>query len=196
METLTFSALGTRWSILVDHDVFSEQHKKTLIDEVAVFERHFSRFLPGSEVVQFREAQAGTYEISEELSLLLTRADMLRSLTGGVYDPAIGGLLEHVGYNAVYRLVPDENAVMEYVLPWWSLSGQSLTMSGPTVFDFGGIGKGYCIDMVAGLLQKQGYEYFLVEGGGDMYGTSKRDKSPYRIALEWPGKSDKTSSVW
>ncbi|MFZ3032345.1 MAG: FAD:protein FMN transferase, partial [Candidatus Moraniibacteriota bacterium] len=40
------------------------------------------------------------------------------------------------------------------------------------------------------ILKQEGERYFLVEGGGDMYGTTKRDGSPYRVALEWPGKPD------
>ncbi len=195
METLTFSALGTRWSILVDEPAFSKQHQKEILEAVAVFENRFSRFLPGSEVNQFREATAGIYAISRELALLLTRADLLRTLTKGVYDPAVGGLLERTGYDKTYRLIPDPQAVAEYHLPAWSLSGEQLILEGGIAFDFGGIGKGYCIDMVASLLQKQGYKYFLVEGGGDMYGTTKNDGNPYRIALEWPGKPDMAFGV-
>jgi FAD:protein FMN transferase len=86
---------------------------------------------------------------------------------------------------------PDAEA-SRYALPRWFLSPseKTITIDGPVVFDFGGIGKGYGIDLIAGLLKRQGYAYFLVEGGGDMYGTTKRDGSAYRIALEWPGKPD------
>lgn len=195
METLTFSALGTQWSVLVDHDVFAAQDQKMLLDEVTSFERRFSRFLPESEVTRFREAEAGTYEISEVFAVLLKRADTLRMLTGGVYDPAIGGLLERAGYDAAYRLTADVEAVTQYTLPRWSLSGQELWLSGSVVFDLGGIGKGYCIDLVASTLERLGYQYYLVEGGGDMYGTTKRDSSPYRVALEWPGKPDTAFGV-
>lgn len=194
METFVFSALGTQWGILVDHEHFLESHKKAMLDAVAVFERRFSRFLPESEVNQFREVSAGTYVVSDEFASLLTAADRLRTLTGGVYDPAVGGLLEHAGYDKEYRMAPDEE-VENYALPQWSLSEKKITIGGSVVFDLGGIGKGYCIDLVAEFLKKQGYTYFLVEGGGDMYGTTKRDGSAYRIALEWPGKPDTAFGV-
>lgn len=195
METFAFAALGTKWSLLVDHDALLAAHTKSLVEEVALFEERFSRFLPESEVNQFREAAAGTYTISGELALFLRRADRLRTLSNGVYDPAVGGLLERAGYDKNYRLTVDTQAVAGYQLPRWSLVGEELTLDGPVVFDLGGIGKGYCIDMVASILHRQGYEYFLVEGGGDMYGTSKRDGSPYKVALEWPGKSDTAFGV-
>lgn len=187
MKTFAFSALGTKWSIGVDEEIFSDESKKAILDRVALFESRFSRFRMDSEVNRFREAVAGTYEISEQFALLLTRADMLRQLTLGVYDPAVGGLLEHAGYDATYRLEADRE-VETFQLPRWSLEGHSLTLDGPAVFDFGGIGKGFCIDLVASILEQQSHRYYLVEGGGDMYGTTKRDGSPYRVALEWPGK--------
>ncbi len=195
METFSFSALGTQWNILIDEASFSQDDQETIVEAVASFERRFSRFIPTSEVNQFRDADAGTYGISREFALLLSRADRLRSLTGGVYDPAVGGLLERTGYDQAYRLQSDENAVFEFRLPIWSLTDDQLTLSGKTVFDFGGIGKGYCIDLVSTLLQKMGYEYFLVEGGGDMYGTAKKDGSPFRVALEWPGKPEMAFGV-
>ncbi len=173
----------------MDHDEFNDSDKKALLSEIDLFEKRFSRFLPESEVNQFRSAQAGTYELSELFQVLLMRADRLRVLTGRVYDPAVGGLLEHAGYGPGYRLTTD-NELTEYRLPRWTLEGGRLTIDGPAVFDFGGIGKGYCIDLVAQALERRGYQYFLVEGGGDMYGTTKRDDSPYRVALEWPGQPD------
>jgi FAD:protein FMN transferase len=194
MEDFRFKALGTAWSLMIDEPVFREGDKKVILDEVAHFEERFSRFLPESEVNQFREALAGTYTISSELTILLGRADILRGLTNGVYDPAIGALLEHAGYDPTYRMEPDQE-VADYQLPEWSLAGDQLTLAGPIVFDLGGIGKGYCIDMVATTLKRLGYEYFLVEGGGDMYGTSKHDGSGFRIALEWPGQSDTAFGV-
>lgn len=194
METFVFTALGTKWSIMLDTTVFSEDSKKKILEDVQSFEQRFSRFILTSEVNQFREGVAGTYEVSEIFALLLTRADQLRQLTGGVYDPAIGGLLEHAGYDPTYRLESDQK-VESFVLPKWSLSGRKVTLDGPVVFDFGGIGKGYCIDLVAGMLERLGYQYYLVEGGGDMYGTTKRDGSPYQVALEWPGKPDTAFGV-
>jgi FAD:protein FMN transferase len=195
METFTFSALGTKWTLLLDHDVFPEEHQRVIVEEVASFENRFSRFILTSEVNQFRDAvSSGTYEVSEEFAVLLTRADQLRQLTNGIYDPAIGGLLEHAGYDPTYRLESDQK-VETFQLPKWSLSGRKVTLDGSVVFDLGGIGKGYCIDLVASILERLGYQYYLVEGGGDMYGTTKRDGSPYKVALEWPGKPDTAFGV-
>lgn len=191
MEAFSFRALGTEWSVLIDAHPLTPALQEAVMECVTQFEQRFSRFLPDSEVNAFREAKVGTYPISEELSVLLGRADVLRRLTGGIYDPAVGGLLERAGYG-----MPKTNEISttetttNFFLPHWSLVGTTLTLDGPVAFDLGGMGKGYCIDGVARVLEREGYQHYLVEGGGDMFGTTKADGSPWQVAIEYPGKPE------
>jgi thiamine biosynthesis lipoprotein len=193
-DTFVFQALGTQWSVTVDGAVLDEASREAVLGYVRTFEGRFSRFREDSEVNAFRSASAGTYGISETFAELLGRADRLRGLTGGVFDPAAGGLLERAGYDARYRFVPDAGTG-GFRLPRWSLDGRSLVLDGPAAFDLGGIGKGYCIDRVAGILRDRGYGFYVVEGGGDMVATSKADGSSYRVAVEWPGRPDTAVGV-
>lgn len=188
-----FEAIGTAWSVTVDGVHLAQSDALALETRVRDFEKSFSRFLPDSEVNRFRKAEAGDYEVSPEFAFLLARADALRTYTDGVFDPAAGALLERAGYDEQYSLTPQ--SVEEFELPAWQLSGTTLTLSGPTAFDFGGIGKGYAIDLVAALLTERGYEHFLVDAGGDMYATNKADGGPWRIALEYPGKPDTAAGI-
>jgi thiamine biosynthesis lipoprotein len=187
MEEMTFTGLGTRWSVSVDADRLEDTSREAILQYVKNFEQRFSRFLETSEVNAFRNARAGTYRISPDLARLLDRASRLRELTEGRFDPAVGQLIEHAGYDADYRFAVDEG-VESFCLPQWSLAGNELTLDGSTVFDLGGIGKGYCIDGVAEVLRKHGYLHYLVEGGGDMVGTTKATGEAFRVAVEWPGR--------
>jgi len=103
--------------------------------------------------------------------------------------------MEHAGYDAEYRLTPDDG-VEKPDVPEWFLEGDALSISGPAVFDLGGIAKGYCIDCVADIVRGEGYQFFLVEGGGDMVATTKEDGASWRIALEWPGRPDLAAGVY
>lgn len=189
MTEFSFQALGTHWSIVIDGDSLKAEDQEQLLRQVEIFEKRFSRFIPTSEVNQFRVLEKGEYQVSPEFSEMLKGADTLRNLTDGVYDPAIGMLLEGSGYDQNYTLVPNVEKIKNFQLASWSVKGETLFLEeGQVCFDFGGIGKGYCIDRVAELLKEQGYQYFLVEAGGDMYGTTKADGSAFQIALEWPGK--------
>jgi thiamine biosynthesis lipoprotein len=192
MQSIDFQGLGTVWSVVIDASPLSDSLKSAIVGFARDFESRFSRFLPGSEVNAFRESAAGTYPISTEFARLLARAAELRILTGGVYDPAVGGVLESAGYGAQSG-VP----LMQYgaTLPVWSVVGRELTLDGPIAFDLGGIGKGYCIDRIADIIRSAGLTHFIVDGGGDMFGTTKADSRPWRAAIEYPGKSDTAAGV-
>src|SRR3989344_391334 len=190
----TFEGIGTKWCILTDGAPLSEDARISVLAHVGSFNERFSRFLFSSETCAFRNAAAGTYPVSDEFAKLLSRADELRRLTGGRYDPAVGGLLEEAGYDAAHSMTPRQGTA-QFVLPAWSLMGRELTIDGPVVFDIGGIGKGYCIDRVAGILEQYGHRHYLVDGGGDMYGTKKRGGEAWHVALEYPGKSDTAAGV-
>ncbi|MEK7156411.1 MAG: FAD:protein FMN transferase [Patescibacteria group bacterium] len=193
-EEFTFTGIGTEWCILADGEEIRAEVQSDILEYMRVFNERFSRFLEDSEACAFRAASAGEYQVSEELALLLSRADELRALTHGLYDPAVGGLLERAGYDAAYSMVPREDAA-DFVLPKWEIRGQVLQIDGPVVFDLGGMGKGYCIDRIAEMLASHGYAHYLVDGGGDMYGTSKRGGEPWRVALEYPGRADTAAGM-
>ncbi|MFZ1626362.1 MAG: FAD:protein FMN transferase [Candidatus Moraniibacteriota bacterium] len=193
MQTFDFQALGTVWSVVVDIETsLPESLPQAVTDYLQDFESRFSRFLPKSEANAFRETRAGTYPVSPEFAVLLQRASLLRELTGGVYDPVVGGVLESIGYGGQSGLAPVQYGK---ALPAWFLTGETLTLDGPVAFDFGGIGKGYAIDRVAAIVRAAGYPYFIVDGGGDMFGATKADGQPWRVAIEYPGKPDTAAGV-
>jgi thiamine biosynthesis lipoprotein len=189
-ENFSFPALGTVWNITTDGTPLSETTKERVRALLLDFERRFSRFLPESEVNAFRHIAPGSYIVSSELAMLLARAMRLRTLTKGAFDPAVAPLLEKAGYGRADVVAP-----IAADLHSWSIAGELLTISGPVAFDLGGIGKGYAIDRVFELLREEGHEFILVEGGGDMVGTIKSDGSPWRVAVEWPGRPESAVSV-
>lgn len=190
METLTFEALGTQWNIILDEGDFSQEIEGSIRRYAEDFEQRFSRFLPDSEVNKFRNATPGRYAISLELRIILEHAVKLRELTDGCCNVAIGKLLELAGYDQEYSFRPKEEA-LSLTLSHWAIEEDELILEGPVAFDLGGIAKGYCIDGVAQILKMAHYRYFLVDAGGDMAGTTKKDGSGWRVALEWPGQSEK-----
>lgn len=194
MDSYEFTAIGTTWSITSDDGPITAAAATRLRTWLGTFENTFSRFITDSAVNQFREADAGTYTISNEFAKLLTVADQVRSFTAGAYDPAAAILLEQAGYDSTYSLTP-QTEVSATAVPRWSLRGDQLTIGGPVTFDLGGIGKGYAIDEVAAQLKRHGYQHFLIDAGGDMFGTRKATGAGWRIAIEQPGKPDTAAGV-
>lgn len=189
MYTYSFEAFGTKWNIMTDDEPLSGSLKKNILSKTTTFENQFSRFKKNSQAVQFRNAKPGTYTLSSTFAELLHPHQELKELTKGSFDPAVGGLLEQAGYDAEYSF-KQKDSLTSYELPSWNLDGIKITLSGPIVFDVGGIGKGFWIDKVAALLEKSGYKYYLVDGGRDIYATTKRNGEGWNIALEYPGNPE------
>lgn len=194
MEQCIFSALGTRWVVHSDDKPITSEHAEVIFSLVRDFEQRFSRFIPQSEVNAFRDARPGSYPISPLFAELLTRSHKMRELSDGRFDPAVGALLEAAGYDSSYRFSPTANTAT-FSLPRWQIQGETLILDGPVSFDVGGIGKGYCIDLVSRKMSAMGYPYHIVEAGGDMVVTTKVDGSEYHAAIEWPGKPDMAVGV-
>jgi thiamine biosynthesis lipoprotein len=194
-----FEALGTKWGLLIDAPQFSDDDFTEIRQLVDQFETQFSRFKEQSQVNAFVDSSAGTYQVSPVLTELLTVSQQLKQLTAGCFNPAVATLLSQAGYGKQFSSTvgnldslqqeKHENGVTSQ-LPEWSITGDQLSIDGPTQFDFGGIAKGYLIDQVSQLLLKQGYHYHLVDGGGDMVATTKQGGQGWKIALEYPGKTD------
>ncbi|MCA9365270.1 FAD:protein FMN transferase [Candidatus Kaiserbacteria bacterium] len=194
MDTYWFEAIGTRWSISTDKEVLTNEVKTSISDWLKDFEKRFSRFIETSEVNAFRHSVAGTYEISNEFLTLLERAEYLKKVTGGAFDPAVAQILEQAGYDAEYSLTPKEGGA-DSNLAEWHLDNDRLVINGGISFDLGGIGKGYAIDMVSEIIKRNGVCHYIIDAGGDIFATTKSDGRPWRIAIEYPGHPEKAAGI-
>lgn len=189
MFDLTFESMGTHWQISVDtHDLppilISEIREKT-----NQFDQQYSRFISTSEANKFRNCAAGNYPVSKDLAVMLQAGQHLLKLTDGAFDLSIATLFEKIGYDPDYNFKKAPDSV-KWQPPKWSIQDRTLSIDGPVVFDVGGIGKGYWIDRISGILVAHNFPHHLVEGGGDMFATTKQDRSAWRVAIEYPGKPD------
>lgn len=189
MFNLSFESMGTGWQISVDVEELPSNVIKEIEQQTNEFDQHYSRFIETSEVNSFRTAKAGRYKVSAMLAEILHASKRLEHLTEGRFNASVATLFESIGYDQKYDFgkAPDK---VSWQAPQWSIEQNEITIDGPIVFDVGGIGKGYWIDQISQILKKHHFPDHLVEGGGDMFATQKKDGSAWRIALEWPGKPD------
>ncbi len=74
-----------------------------------------------------------------------------------------------------------------------NVNASNITVSGSVVkieegmkVDLGAISKGYLTDELTKVLKDEGYEYFLINAGGNVYGTTKPDGESYSVAVVNP----------
>lgn len=191
MNTITISALGTQWWIEVFDDIGTER-RDGITDSITTLlssiENRFSRFRDDTLVGTLnRERTVVTTD--PDLKILIGHGRDMYRKTKGAFNILVGDALIARGYDSNYSLVAMERAVeignplidIDYLDDTWRLSVGLL--------DLGGIGKGWAIDQIAELLRNEGIVEFLINGGGDMYGTSEHG-APITIYLEHPTEKD------
>ncbi|MET0863528.1 MAG: FAD:protein FMN transferase [Nakamurella sp.] len=186
-----FEAIGTHWQIDTARQLSTAEW--TEIDQrIEDFDRTYSRFRPDSLVAKMA-AGAGVFEFPEDVIPLLSFYRRLYDITGGAVSPLVGGTLEDLGYDAGYRLAPVNlvrtTPAWDDVLTW---QGATLSTTAPVVLDVGAAGKGYLIDIVAGLLDGFGVDSFVIDASGDLL---HRGPDALRVGLEHPADPSKVIGV-
>jgi thiamine biosynthesis lipoprotein len=191
---LAFEAIGAPWQIETP-DALSESLVDAIHSRIDEFDATYSRFRNGSLVSRIATAP-GTWQFPPDAAPLFALYRRLYDATGGALTPLVGRRLELLGYDREYTLLPadelgngsnaDGNPI---VIPhWddvmnWDATGATLTTSEPVVIDVGAAGKGYLVDIVAGMLRDAGIAEYIVDASGDLV---HRGDEPVRIALEHP----------
>jgi len=128
---------------------------------------------------------------------LIERSRLLRTASGGLYDPAVGGLVRLWGFHTSdypIRTPPPDAIALER----WLDSDPSLEQlvvdgdgtvrtSNPAVqLDFNAIAEGVAAERAAELLQQHGVADALLSLGGDVLALGRAGERPWRVALRDP----------
>ncbi|WP_394940781.1 FAD:protein FMN transferase [Psychromicrobium sp. YIM B11713] len=177
-----FQAIGTQWQIDTAREI-DQDTRSALTVVIEDYDRAFSRFRSDSLV-----AQAGRYPGVHQLPAAAAELEpvyrALHRLTDGAMTPLVTASLEHLGYDAGYRL----RAAPGFLpAPDWATSiewqGSTLHTKQAVVLDFGAAGKGQLVDLLAVVLKEHGFESFIIDASGDLIACGP---DSFRVALEHP----------
>lgn len=189
----TLNAIGTQWQI--DTDVpLSEVQKQDITDKIIAYDRVFSRFIEGSLIDRIHHAP-GSYGFPPYANELFALYDELYELTGGVFTPLVGQILDDLGYDAAYALKQKETP--KAPARWPDIAryeNQVLTTTTPLLLDVGAAGKGHIVDLVAARIMQYGMKHYVVDAGSDMR-IQRAPDAPLRIGLEHPLDTSKVIGV-
>lgn len=169
----TFTATGTEWHIEVFDHISSNvwSRVQSSIDaKVRNFEATFSRFKPDSWISQLAKSP-GSFALPEDARAMLDLYKELHAISGESFTPLIGQTLVDTGYDASYSFQPKPSIISP---PRWGdvmtydSVGEMLTMHSAAQLDFGAIGKGYLVDLVAQILEEHDISGYIVDAGGDL----------------------------
>ena len=142
-------------------------------------------------------ARGESMAISAELAAILQDATQLSLQSKGLFNPAIGGLVQLWGFHAdeFKPVQPDEKQIAQWVAANPQMSditivrGRARSTNKSVQVDLGGYAKGYALDRAAGILRKQGIRNALINIGGNILALGGHGNRPWRVGIQHPRKS-------
>lgn len=176
------------------HDELKYQIK-SLLDRL---NGQMSTYLPDSELSQFNNKQFTKWQTaSASLYTVLEEAKRVSELSEGAFDITVAPLVNLWGFGsdpALFFKVPEDKLLEQQLT---KIGYKHLLFEEHTkrirkdipelTLDLSAIAKGYAVDQVGLLLEKQGIVDYMVEIGGELKlrGTNIYNQ-PWRIAIEMP----------
>jgi thiamine biosynthesis lipoprotein len=128
---------------------------------------------------------------------MIRRSQEVESGSEGRFNPAIGRLVALWGFHTSdYPIMgppPSAESIQTLLAQRPSsldirIDGNTLSSTNPSVqLDFGGIAKGYAIDIACNLLRARGIGNAIVNAGGDLRAIGRHGERAWRIAVRAPG---------
>jgi thiamine biosynthesis lipoprotein len=138
-----------------------------------------SRFVPTSELSFINRAAPGRVALSPLMEDVLAAAAHIREATGGLVDIGLGRSVVEWGYDRTFEEVSSRAGppgISEK--PHWMLDGSSVVLSAGTIFDLGGVAKGWACDRAV-----ESRMAVVVSAGGDM--RSAHDETVASVVDPW-----------
>lgn len=135
-------------------------------------------------------------QASPSIVEMTRRSQIIEQQSDGRFNPTIGALVRLWGFHtSEYPIVgpPPGPSLIEDLLARKpssrdiEIDGEVLSSGNPAVqLDFGGIAKGYAIDIACDTLRRLGVHNAIVNAGGDLRAIGNHGERPWRIAVRNP----------
>ncbi|MGC2164927.1 MAG: FAD:protein FMN transferase [Gallionella sp.] len=142
-------------------------------------------------------AKGESVAVSDELANMLQDAKILSEQSQGLFNPAIGGLIELWGFHAdeFKPVQPNEKDIARWLAANPQMSGLTIvrgrvqSANKSVQLDLGGYAKGYALDRAAELLRKRGIGNALINIGGNIMALGRHGKRAWRVGIQHPRKA-------
>lgn len=148
-------------------------------------------------------SQGHAVHVDAEFEHIIQEATAYSARSQGLFNPAIGHLIETWGFhrdsftpvdvdaNTLKRLVQQKPSMADIII-----QDHKLISRNPQVkLDFGGYAKGYALDVALDMLKKEGVENALINIGGNVIAVGKHGKQPWRVGIQHPRKPNAIAAL-
>ncbi|WP_126452618.1 FAD:protein FMN transferase [Sulfuriflexus mobilis] len=145
------------------------------------------------------------FSLAPSILPLITQAQTLSAQSEGLFNPAIGQLINLWGFQTDSRdehappPTPDEIAQWLRQPPSMDdivIDGLNMRGLNPQLqLDFGGFAKGYAVDVAINHLRELGVENAIINAGGDLRAIGRHGQRPWRVGIRHPRKEGVFASL-
>ena len=163
------------------------------------YDQLFSAQKEGSDIWNVNHAKGKPVTVDSDTADLLQKALYYARLSGGRFDPTLGGVSSLWNFNGQtpgpVPAASDISSALTHVgYQNIELSGNTVTLKDPdTQIDLGAIAKGYIADQMKSYLQKQGVKSAIINLGGNVLLVgSKPDHESFTVGIQKPFADNST----
>ncbi len=156
-----------------------------------------STYIMDSDIANINTSRSTELQfISPDLFTVIATAQDISELSGGAFDITVGSLVNLWGFgpDKARSQAPEADEIQQVLLNTGYdkivLTTRLLTFSKTLpalAIDLSALAKGYAVDEIAQLLEKEGISHYMVEIGGELHLKGKNLQGEnWRIAIEKP----------
>ena len=198
-QTIKGKAQGTTYQIkYLPSTSFLE--KKQIDSILADIDQSLSLYRPGSNISNFNRAKVSS-PADNHLLAIIPAAISIQKLSLGTFDIRLFNLSQAWGFGpSPSKHAPSTRKINKYrpvtADSIWMHDGQLHKSRQHLKIDLDGMAQGYCVDILADFIQKNGVHHYMVELGGEIrtYGH-RADGTPWRIGIESPINEDSVNNL-
>jgi len=150
-------------------------------------------------------ARGSSVQTTPELSALIERSLVYRTMSDGLFDPVIGNLVELWGFADFDTQVTTPVPPSDTAIDSWrdnpaprhsiSVSQQTISATGPVRLDLGGVAKGTVLTRATALFERLGVHDAMIDAGGDLRVIGSHGQRPWRVGIRNPLADDIIATV-
>ena len=175
-------AFGAGWQVSVPDGADAKAIASAVSDIVASVDESASPFRAESEISAFNRIRTTDWiPLSPATLQVIEEAKRVAALTGGAFDPTLGGIVGRYGFGPIATSRAGSFDDL-------SLGEQGVRKAHPAqTLDLCGIAKGHALDRIASALAALGHPDFFVELGGEVTALGHHPEGrPWRAGIERP----------
>ena len=199
------NALGTTYHIKAFADKNTQKLSQQDIDNVILeINNSLSTYQANSLISKINKGKivkADTY-----FKDVYMAAKKIFDETNGLYDPSIGILVNAWGFGPGKKIkgIEKDSSIVDSLMKYVNYNYVTIDEQGfvrkkyPQVFiDYNSIAKGYAVDCIGKMLEKKGFQNFLVEIGGEVLtkGKNLKKNKAWLIAIDNPNRKKENKFI-